>query len=65
MEKDMLRSDKKADQNQEPEDGVQVKPDTVYVIPPDNDMGIHNHKLLLLKKQQTPKRPSKKKAAIT
>ncbi|MEX8548000.1 MAG: chemotaxis protein CheB [Mucilaginibacter sp.] len=30
------------------EDGAQVKPNTVYVIPPDKDMGIHNRKLLLL-----------------
>ncbi len=30
------------------EDGVLVKPNHVYVIPPNKDMGIHNRKLLLL-----------------
>ncbi len=30
-------------------DGVQVEPDKVYIIPPNKDMGIHNRKLLLLK----------------
>jgi two-component system CheB/CheR fusion protein len=33
----------------EAEDGIQVKPNHIYVIPPDKDMGIHNRKLLLLK----------------
>lgn len=30
------------------EDGVLVKPNHIYVIPPNKDMGIHNRKLLLL-----------------
>ena len=30
------------------EDGMAVEPNSVYVIPPDKDMGIHNRKLLLL-----------------
>jgi two-component system CheB/CheR fusion protein len=29
-------------------DGVQIEADNVYIIPPNKDMGIHNHKLLLL-----------------
>lgn len=29
-------------------DGLEVKPNHVYVIPPNKDMGIHNRKLLLL-----------------
>ena len=32
----------------EVEDGVQVKPDHVYIIPPNNDMGILNGKLQLM-----------------
>ncbi len=32
----------------EASDGLEVEPDTVYVIPPNKDMGIHNRKLLLL-----------------
>jgi two-component system CheB/CheR fusion protein len=36
------------------EDGVRVESDTVYVIPPNRDMGIHNRKLLLL----TPSKPN-------
>lgn len=30
------------------EDGLLVKPNQVYIIPPNKDMGIHNRKLLLL-----------------
>ena len=33
----------------EVEDGIQVKPDHVYIIPPNNDMGILNGKLQLMK----------------
>jgi two-component system CheB/CheR fusion protein len=29
-------------------DGVVVEPDSVYIIPPNRDMGIHNRKLLLM-----------------
>jgi two-component system CheB/CheR fusion protein len=32
----------------EAQDGGQVEPDTIYVIPRNKDMGIHNRKLLLL-----------------
>jgi two-component system CheB/CheR fusion protein len=32
----------------EAEDGLAIEPDTVFVIPPNADMGIHNGKLLLL-----------------
>ncbi|WP_158799644.1 CheR family methyltransferase [Pedobacter sp. L105] len=32
----------------EAEDGTQVKPDHIYVIPPGKDMGIHNGRLLLM-----------------
>jgi two-component system CheB/CheR fusion protein len=35
-------------------DGLQVKQDHIYVIPPNKDMGIHNRKLLLL----SPSRPN-------
>ncbi|MFI5159526.1 MAG: chemotaxis protein CheB, partial [Sphingobacteriales bacterium] len=30
------------------QDGMEVEPNTIYVIPPNKDMGIHNRKLLLL-----------------
>lgn len=30
------------------EDGMDIEPNTVYTIPPNKDMGIHNRKLLLL-----------------
>lgn len=33
----------------EAEDGTEVRPNHVYVIPPDKDMGIHNGNLLLFK----------------
>ena len=33
----------------EAEDGMEIQPDTVYVIPPDKDMGMHTRKLLLMK----------------
>ncbi len=33
---------------QQADDGVLVKPNSVYIIPPNKDMGIHNRKLLLL-----------------
>jgi two-component system, chemotaxis family, CheB/CheR fusion protein len=36
----------------EVKDGVQVKPDHVYIIPPNNDMGILNGKLQLMKPLQ-------------
>src|ERR1700759_818386 len=29
-------------------DGITLKPDRIYLIPPNKDMGIHNRKLLLL-----------------
>lgn len=32
----------------EAEDGTQIKPDHIYIIPPDKDMGIHNGQLLLM-----------------
>jgi len=32
----------------EAEDGITIQPDTVFVIPPNSDLGIHNSKLLLL-----------------
>jgi two-component system CheB/CheR fusion protein len=32
----------------EAEDGMFVKPDHIYIIPPNKDMGIHNRQLLLL-----------------
>lgn len=33
-------------------DGMEVEPNTVYTIPPNKDMGIHNRKLLLLSPSQ-------------
>lgn len=33
-------------------DGMEVEPNTVYIIPPNKDMGIHNRKLLLLPPSQ-------------
>jgi two-component system, chemotaxis family, CheB/CheR fusion protein len=36
----------------EAEDGTNVMPDHVYVIPPNKDMGIHNRKLLLLQPEK-------------
>jgi two-component system CheB/CheR fusion protein len=32
----------------EARDGMEIEPNTVYVIPPNKDMGVHNRKLLLL-----------------
>jgi two-component system CheB/CheR fusion protein len=37
----------------EAEDGIEVLPNHVYVIPPDKDMGIHNGNLLLFKASRT------------
>lgn len=33
-------------------DGMEVEPNTVYTIPPNKDMGVHNRKLLLLSPSQ-------------
>jgi two-component system CheB/CheR fusion protein len=37
----------------EAEDGTEVQPNHIYVIPPDKDMGIHNGSLLLFKASRT------------
>lgn len=40
----------------EAKDGVSVQPNNVYLIPPNKDMGIHNRKLLLLNRAESPDR---------